>query len=112
LQLVAYASRLATYPADVVSHALRRTSWRFWPSWFELEKLCDGLAQPRRAMMAAIDRVAQGLTEEEAEAKEERKRCDPKVVAELVRGFAARHAAAEQEAAPVPQPEAQSAPVA
>lgn len=111
LQLVAYASRLATYPADVVSHALRRTSWRFWPSWFELEKLCDGLAQPRRAMMAAIERAAQGLTEE-AEKKEERKRCDLKVVAELVRGFAARHAAAEPEVAPVPHPEAQSGPVA
>ena len=66
LRLVAYANRLAEYPADVVRGAVLGKTWHFWPTWAELQAACEELIAPRRAMIAALKR--------EAEKAEERKR--------------------------------------
>ena len=52
--LNAYSSRLATYPADVAKFAVLGKSWEWWPSWAELEKVCNAKAGPRRHMIAAL----------------------------------------------------------
>lgn len=54
LMVNAYASRLATYPADVVRYALLSKTWKWWPTWDELEKVCEAKAGPRRHMIAAL----------------------------------------------------------
>ena len=59
LRLSAYASRLAGFPADVVKRALLGESWKFWPTWSELEKVCDRLHSPRKHMIAALHRGPQ-----------------------------------------------------
>lgn len=56
LRLEAYASRLRQYPADVARQAVLCHPWRFWPSWAELKAVCDQLAAPRRAMIAALEK--------------------------------------------------------
>ncbi len=74
LRLEAYASRLRRYPADVARHAVLGHSWRFWPSWSELEAVCDQLVAPRRAMIRALEqhhatepeRAGQRITAERA----------------------------------------------
>lgn len=54
LQLTAYASRLEDYPADVVRYALLKHTWKWFPSWAELEKVCVTKAAPRKHMIAAL----------------------------------------------------------
>lgn len=54
LMVNAYASRLAAYPADVVRHALLVKTWKWFPSWDELERVCEAKAGPRRHMIAAL----------------------------------------------------------
>lgn len=56
LRAQAYSSRLARYPADVARHAVLGKTWRFWPSWDELEKVCEAMVAPRNAMIVAIQR--------------------------------------------------------
>lgn len=56
LRLEAYSSRLAVYPADVVRTVLRDMTYKFWPTWDELERNCEALASPRRNMIAALER--------------------------------------------------------
>jgi len=56
LRAQAYSSRLARYPADVARHAVLVKTWRFWPSWEELEKVCEAMVAPRNAMIMAIQR--------------------------------------------------------
>ena len=56
LRVSAYASRLSRYPADVVRHVLHRLTYKFWPSWDELEKRCEAMTGPRRHMIAALER--------------------------------------------------------
>ncbi|SIT74710.1 hypothetical protein [Pontibaca methylaminivorans] len=53
-----YASRLSEYPADVVRHALIRKTWQWFPTWSELERVCETLAGPRRHMLAALEAPA------------------------------------------------------
>lgn len=53
LKLEAYGRRLAEYPADMVRHVLLQTTWRFFPSWFELEEKLKPMKQERDAMLAA-----------------------------------------------------------
>lgn len=53
LKLQAYASRLKQYPADVANEALRNHPWKFFPSWFELEEVCERLSKHRGEMVAA-----------------------------------------------------------
>ncbi len=56
--LNAYGSRLAQYPADVARYALLKHSWTWFPSWAELEAVCEAKAAPRRNMIAALSRPA------------------------------------------------------
>lgn len=58
LQVTAYASRLAQYPADVARYALLGKSWKWFPSWAELEQVCEHKAGPRRCMIDALRRPA------------------------------------------------------
>lgn len=58
LRLTAYASRLNRYPADVVKYALLDSSWQFWPTWAELEKICNAKAGPRKHMIHALKNPA------------------------------------------------------
>tara|TARA_B100000519_G_C14252784_1_gene443370 strand:- start:966 stop:1457 length:492 start_codon:yes stop_codon:yes gene_type:complete len=55
LMVTAFASRLRAYPADVVKDTLLRRAWKWFPSWEELEKICNALASPRRHMIAALE---------------------------------------------------------
>lgn len=54
LLVTAYASRLSRYPADVAKAALLDFSWKWFPTWEELEKTCEAKASPRRHMIAAL----------------------------------------------------------
>ncbi len=60
LQLHAYVAQLRRYPADVALEAL--SLWpsqsEFWPSWFELEQICERLVLRRRQILAALDHAA------------------------------------------------------
>jgi len=56
LRVVEYASRLSRYPADVVHSILLGTTWRFFPTWAELERLAEAMTSPRRCMIAALER--------------------------------------------------------
>ena len=53
LKLEAYGRRLAEYPADMVRHVLLEITWRFFPSWFELEEKLTPMKREREAMLAA-----------------------------------------------------------
>ncbi|MEI4473551.1 hypothetical protein [Frigidibacter sp. MR17.24] len=56
LRVAVYAGRLGRYPADVVREVLLRQSYRFWPTWEELEKRCEAMTGPRRHMLRAMER--------------------------------------------------------
>lgn len=56
VRLVAYASRLSQYPADVVRYVLIGKTWKFWPTWAELERECLMYASPRVEMLRAVRR--------------------------------------------------------
>lgn len=55
LRIEAYAGRLQQFPADVVHHVLLKQSWKFWPSWQEIETACEALTSPRQHMLAALE---------------------------------------------------------
>jgi len=45
------------FPNDLDAFSARfRPPWRFWPSWEELEKVCEAMVAPRNAMIMAIQR--------------------------------------------------------
>jgi hypothetical protein len=56
LRLTAYASRLSRYPADVARAVTVGSTYRFWPTWEEMEKRCEAMTGPRRQMIAALER--------------------------------------------------------
>jgi hypothetical protein len=56
LRLEAYATRLCQYPADIARNAVLGHSWKFWPTWSELEQVCENLASVRRSMAASLRR--------------------------------------------------------
>lgn len=58
LKLEAYGRRLAEYPADMVRHVLLSKTWRFFPSWFELEEQLKPMKRERDAMLNACLRTA------------------------------------------------------
>lgn len=58
LRLAAYSGRLGRFPADVVKEVLLRQTYKFWPTWDELEKRCRALTGPRSQMIAALERGA------------------------------------------------------
>ena len=59
LRLEVYSSRLCQFPADVAKTAILETRWKFWPTWAEMEEVCDRAASIRRHMAAAIKRGPQ-----------------------------------------------------
>lgn len=59
LRVSAYSSRLAVYPADVVRTVLLEETYKFWPTWGELERRCKVLTSPRKNMIAALRRGPQ-----------------------------------------------------
>lgn len=59
LRLSAYASRLSRYPADIVRHALLRQRWKWWPTWYEVEEICERMHSPRKHMTLALSRSPQ-----------------------------------------------------
>lgn len=65
LRMQAYINRLKDYPADVVREALLSRAWRFFPSWFELQEVCDELTAHRRAVRAELDRAEQKARDRE-----------------------------------------------
>lgn len=67
LRLEAYASRLRRYPADVCREALLGRTWKFWPSWAELEQVCENLSAPRKAMIRALGSEPREAYSEERE---------------------------------------------
>lgn len=54
LRLDAYERRLRQYPADVVRYVTVQHSWRFWPTWAEMEEVCRKRTAPRLSMLAAL----------------------------------------------------------
>lgn len=56
LRVVEYASRLSRYPADVARHVLLSQSYKFFPTWAELESRAEAMASPRKHMIAALER--------------------------------------------------------
>jgi hypothetical protein len=56
-QFVAYARRIAEYPADVVREVLGTQSGRgiFWPAWAELKERLDAKSSYRRKLLHAIE---------------------------------------------------------
>jgi hypothetical protein len=59
LRLTAYASRLSRYPADVARAVTIGASYKFWPTWEEMERRCEAMTTPRRVMIAALERGPQ-----------------------------------------------------
>jgi hypothetical protein len=53
LRLEAYVERLCKQPADIVRDVLLVKTWRFFPSWFELDGEISTLRRTRDAMLAA-----------------------------------------------------------
>lgn len=90
LRLEAYASRLRRYPADVARAAILDHSWRFWPSWSELEAVCEQLAAPRRAMLRALNEHGS-----QAPTSEERTRITAERAREIIREVWGRDNASE-----------------
>jgi len=75
LRVSVYSSRLSRFPADVVRSVLLKTTYRFWPTWEELEKRCSALTGPRAQMIAALERGPHPVEEmRRAQTEEERAR--------------------------------------
>jgi len=75
LRVVEYSSRLSRYPADVVKNALLMATYKFFPTWDELERRCEAMTAPRRCMIAALERGPVSKEEErQAATMEERER--------------------------------------
>jgi hypothetical protein len=56
LRVSVYSSRLSRFPADVVRTVLLQDTYKFWPTWDELEKRCKALTGPRVQMIAILER--------------------------------------------------------
>ena len=95
LRLEAYASRMRRYPVDVARDAVLGRTWKFWPTWAELEKHCEELVAPRRAMLAALERRATSDLPHYAPAPERRERVTAERAAEIMREVFGDRQAAE-----------------
>jgi len=56
LRVSVYSSRLSRFPADVVRAVLLSATYKFWPTWEELEHRCRALTGPRAQMITALER--------------------------------------------------------
>lgn len=54
--VTAYTSRLRQYPADVVKHALLGKTWQWFPTWADLERICEASVAPRKHMIDALSK--------------------------------------------------------
>lgn len=54
LTLVAYSSRLAQYPGDIVWQTLQAWSGKWFPTWGELKEILDARVAPRLAVRNAL----------------------------------------------------------
>ena len=87
LRLEAYASRLSRYPADVVRSVLLGRTYKFWPTWQELEIECEKLIAPRKNMLLALQNWKEPKHEpERRSATEEEKARVAALVAEMFPG--------------------------
>lgn len=86
LRLTAYATRLARYPADVARAALLDHPWKFWPTWVEVEEVCEKLTAPRRMMLNALS-CAFDLVSPPASPDEERERVTAEAAAKILAEF-------------------------
>jgi len=73
LRVSVYSSRLARFPADVAKAVLLETSYKFWPTWDEVEKRAKALTGPRAAMIAALERGPDPQEEDRRVATDEEK---------------------------------------
>lgn len=85
LRVAAYASRLAAYPADVAREALLGRTWKFWPCWEELSKVCNQLASPRKHMELALGKPPAPRDEERRPRTEEERERQRAMIADLLR---------------------------
>jgi len=74
LRVSAYSSRLARYPADIARHALLAVRHKFWPTWSELELICDHMTSRRKQMIAALQRGPEPVHERRPPTEAERAR--------------------------------------
>jgi len=74
LRVLEYSSRLSRYPADIVRHVLLERSYKFFPTWDELQKVCDAMTSPRRHMIAALERGPERKEERRPPTDDERQR--------------------------------------
>lgn len=82
LLINAYSSRLAQFPADVAKYALLKKSWKWFPTWDELEKICAAKSGPRLHMISALMRPAPEPEPERRPATKEEKDRIAKLIAE------------------------------
>lgn len=54
LMVTALSSRLSQFPADVVRYALLERTWKWFPTWAELEGICRAKSSARKHMIAAL----------------------------------------------------------
>lgn len=73
LLLNAYSARLSEYPADVVRYALLKQSWKWFPTWAELEAVCKSKSGPRKHMIAALSKPAPDAAPERRPATQDEK---------------------------------------
>jgi hypothetical protein len=52
LKVQAYIKRLRRYPADIVHDVLMERTWKFFPTWEELERALENMEKPRRELLA------------------------------------------------------------
>lgn len=55
VMLSAYSARLSQYPADVVRHVLLKQAWKWFPTWADLEKMCNAMTGPRKHIIRALE---------------------------------------------------------
>jgi hypothetical protein len=75
LRLAAYASRLARYPADVARYVCLGKTWKFWPTWAEMEEICTAKVSARRRLLIELEgRPEPAIDERPMPTAEERER--------------------------------------
>jgi len=82
LMINAYSSRLSKYPADVAKHALLGETWKWFPTWDELKKICDAKTGPRLHMVKALEAPEQEPEPERIQATQEERDRIAKLIAE------------------------------
>lgn len=69
LRTAAYAQRLEAYPADIARHALLGHRWKFFPTWADLEEVCEAAVSKRRQLSSALDKAETDMLARNAKAQ-------------------------------------------